>query len=66
MDSTFSLRRKEIIGEEPLVKDLKARWPALFTERQIEAEFRRIVSMNLKQPFFDLLDEFVPRFLRLY
>ncbi|KAG5279480.1 hypothetical protein AALO_G00078240 [Alosa alosa] len=66
MDSTFSLRRKEIIGEEPLVKDLKARWSALFTERQIEAEFRRIVSSNLKQPFFDRLDEFVPRFLRLY
>ncbi|XP_039642002.1 uncharacterized protein LOC120549271 [Perca fluviatilis] len=52
MDGTFSLRRKEIIGEEPLVKDLKARWSALFTQRQIEAEFRRIVSMNLKQPFF--------------
>ncbi|KAF1393416.1 hypothetical protein PFLUV_G00015480 [Perca fluviatilis] len=66
MDSTFSLRRKEIVGEEPLVKDLKARWSALFTQRQIEAEFRRIVSMNLKQPFLDRLDEFVPRFLRLY
>ncbi|KAK0131463.1 hypothetical protein N1851_033865 [Merluccius polli] len=66
MDSTFSLRRKEIVGEEPLIKDLKARWSALFTERQIEAEFRRIVSMNLKQTFFDHLDEFVPRFLRLY
>ncbi|XP_063042899.1 uncharacterized protein LOC134437337 [Engraulis encrasicolus] len=66
MDSTFSLRRKEVIREEPLVKDLKTRWPALFTERQIEAEFRRIVSKNLKQSFFDGLDELVPRFLRVY
>lgn len=37
MDSTFSLRRKEVIREEPLVKDLKTRWPALFTERQVGA-----------------------------
>lgn len=35
MDSTFSLRRKEIIGEEPLVKDFRIKWPALFTERQV-------------------------------
>lgn len=33
---------------------------------QIEAEFRRIVSKNLKQSFFDGLDELVPRFLRVY
>ncbi|KAL2088226.1 hypothetical protein ACEWY4_017054 [Coilia grayii] len=66
MDSTFSLRRKEIIKEEPLVKDLQARWSALFTERQIDAEFTRIVSKNLKQSFFHGLDELVPRFLRLY
>lgn len=33
---------------------------------QIEAEFRRIVSINLKQTFFCRLDEYVPRFLRLY
>ena len=33
---------------------------------QIEAEFRRIVSKNLQQSFFDGLDELVPRFLRIY
>ncbi len=33
---------------------------------QIEAEFRRIVSKNLKQSFFGGLDEMVPKFLRLY
>ena len=39
MDSTFSLRRKEVIKEEPLVKEIKTRWPALFTERQVGAIF---------------------------
>lgn len=34
MDNTFSLRRKEVISEAPLVKDVKIRWPALFTQRQ--------------------------------
>lgn len=29
-------------------------------------EFRRIVSVDLKKTFFDRLDEYVPRFLRLY
>lgn len=33
---------------------------------QIDAEFTRIVSKNLKQSFFHGLDELVPRFLRLY
>lgn len=35
MESTFSLRRKEVIVNEPLVKDVRRRWPALFTERQV-------------------------------
>ncbi|KAJ7996476.1 hypothetical protein DPEC_G00237460 [Dallia pectoralis] len=34
MLSTFSLRRKEIVEDEPLVVDIKSRWPALFTDRQ--------------------------------
>ncbi|XP_039591916.1 uncharacterized protein LOC120515213 [Polypterus senegalus] len=66
MDSTFSLRRKEVIEEEPLVKDVMIRWPALFTERQIAAEFRRIVSADLKKTFFDGLDKYLPGLLRLY
>ncbi|KAJ7988525.1 hypothetical protein DPEC_G00324480 [Dallia pectoralis] len=34
MLSTFSLR-KEIVEDEPLVVDIKSRWPALFTDRQM-------------------------------
>lgn len=35
MDSTFVLRRKELVNLEPPVKDTMERWPALFTEGQV-------------------------------
>lgn len=35
MDQTFSLRRKEIVEEQPSVKRMIERWPALFTESQV-------------------------------
>lgn len=35
MDSTFALRRKEIIHSEPPVCDILKRWPALFLESQV-------------------------------
>ena len=30
MDMTFSLRRKEVVNKQPMVAELKDRWPALF------------------------------------
>ena len=35
MTATFSQRRKEIIGDEPLISVVMDRWPALFSERQV-------------------------------
>lgn len=35
MVSTFSLRRKLIVEEEPPVLEVKIKWPALFTEQQV-------------------------------
>lgn len=35
MDQTFSLRRKEIVEEQPPVIRMMERWPALFTESQV-------------------------------
>lgn len=35
MDSTFALRRQELVNLEPPVKDTMERWPALFTEGQV-------------------------------
>ncbi|XP_053296885.1 uncharacterized protein LOC128456654 [Pleuronectes platessa] len=35
MTATFSQRRQEIIGDEPLISAVMDRWPALFCERQV-------------------------------
>ncbi|XP_059366263.1 sterile alpha motif domain-containing protein 3-like [Carassius carassius] len=66
MDITFSLRRKELVEKEPTVKETLQRWPALFRESQIIAEFNRITSKNLKQEFFSALDEHTSRFLEVF
>ncbi|XP_073343585.1 uncharacterized protein [Pagrus major] len=66
MSNTFPLRRKEIVEDEPLVEQVKDRWPALFVERQIEAEFARLTSVDLKGSFFAGLDQYLARFLELY
>ncbi|KAF7647224.1 hypothetical protein LDENG_00175790, partial [Lucifuga dentata] len=42
------------------------RWPALFTERQVFAEFNRIASKNLEGDFFEALDQYTPRFIKLF
>lgn len=36
MKSTYSLRRQEIVEDEPPVSEMKKRWPALFLERQVK------------------------------
>lgn len=36
MNATYALRRQEIVEEEPPVSEMKVRWPALFTERQVK------------------------------
>ncbi|XP_034542093.1 uncharacterized protein LOC117814722 [Notolabrus celidotus] len=64
MTATFSQRRKEVIGDEPPVSELVNRWPALFNERQIRAEFGRIVTTDLLS-FLEGLDAWTPSLLQL-
>ncbi|KAL6470554.1 hypothetical protein MHYP_G00216730 [Metynnis hypsauchen] len=66
MASTFSLRRKEIVEQQPLVAEVKAKWPALFTDKQIEAEFARLTSSDLWDTFVSGLDQYLERFLQMY
>ncbi|XDV22688.1 hypothetical protein PO909_027534 [Leuciscus waleckii] len=66
MNSTFALRRKELIEKEPAVKNTVERWPALFTQSQILAEFSRISGKNLQTEFFQELDRFTPRFIDIF
>ncbi|KAK9517653.1 hypothetical protein VZT92_023002 [Zoarces viviparus] len=66
MIATFSQRRSEIIGNEPLISAVMDRWPALFSERQLSAEFSRIVTKDLLESFLDGLDALVASLLELY
>ncbi|XP_067276272.1 uncharacterized protein [Pseudorasbora parva] len=66
MNSTFALRRKELIEEQPAVKDTVERWPALFTNSQILSEFSRISGKNLQTEFFQELDRFTQRFIDIF
>ncbi|KAI9525218.1 hypothetical protein NQZ68_009898 [Dissostichus eleginoides] len=66
MSDTFSQRRREIVGDQPLITELKSRWPALFSERQIQAEFQRIVTTDLLSSFLDGLDGLAPTLLEVH
>ncbi|MEQ2158957.1 hypothetical protein GOODEAATRI_017469 [Goodea atripinnis] len=48
MDKTFPLRGREIVEAGLRVKTLKEWWPALFTERQVFAEFNRIAQTTYR------------------
>ncbi|KAG5277559.1 hypothetical protein AALO_G00118990 [Alosa alosa] len=56
MDQTFAHRHQEVVRDAPMIAELKARWPALFTLRELCAEFKRITIVNLQSKFFSQLD----------
>ncbi|XP_065119721.1 uncharacterized protein [Paramisgurnus dabryanus] len=66
MDTTFALRRKEIICNELPVHGILERWAALKIESQICAEFHRVTNVNLKNRFFAQLDQHAPRLQSLF
>uniref|UniRef100_A0A3P9LXJ5 PB1 domain-containing protein n=1 Tax=Oryzias latipes TaxID=8090 RepID=A0A3P9LXJ5_ORYLA len=68
MQSTFALRRKEIISDDLPVADILERWPALKMESQVNicAEFHRITNINLKNHFFAVLDQHTPRLQSIF
>lgn len=35
MHSTFSLRRREVVEVQPLVQEIKERWPAMFLTDEV-------------------------------
>ncbi|XP_041482320.1 uncharacterized protein LOC121429408 [Lytechinus variegatus] len=65
MAKTFPLRRKEIVGDRPLVSTLKERWPGLFGESQIKAEFMRITTKPLSATFFRKFDNISHRLISI-
>ncbi|XP_063048688.1 uncharacterized protein LOC134442450 isoform X1 [Engraulis encrasicolus] len=56
MAKTFALRRQEIVEKQPRVEELQERWPAMFQEDEINAEFLRITTVPLQARFFAGLD----------
>ncbi|XP_033988844.1 uncharacterized protein LOC117484520 isoform X2 [Trematomus bernacchii] len=66
MQTTFALRRNEIINDELPVGEILERWPALKMESQICAEFHRITNLNLKNHFYAELDRHTPRLQSLF
>ncbi|KAK1892158.1 Cilia- and flagella-associated protein 43 [Dissostichus eleginoides] len=64
MNATYALRRQELVEEEPPVAEMKVRWPALFTERQVN-RCTRLMSMDLNS-LYEGLDSHLQKFLQLF
>uniref|UniRef100_A0A672GF38 Uncharacterized protein n=1 Tax=Salarias fasciatus TaxID=181472 RepID=A0A672GF38_SALFA len=45
MGRTFALRRQEIVVKAPLVTEIESRWPALFSERQVNSNIIYILHL---------------------
>ncbi|XP_055085880.1 uncharacterized protein LOC117388188 isoform X2 [Periophthalmus magnuspinnatus] len=66
MERTFPHRRQEIVRDMPFIADFKSRWPALFSHREINAEFRRITTMPLASKFMSQLDLYAPKLMKIF
>ncbi|TDG98469.1 hypothetical protein EPR50_G00200690 [Perca flavescens] len=68
MNTTYALRRQEIVGAlvAPRVRDVVDRWPALLMESQVFAEFHRINNVNLRNQFYKELDRHAPKLITLF
>ncbi|CAL8318205.1 unnamed protein product [Merluccius merluccius] len=65
MAKTFALRRQEIVEKQPRVEELQERWPAIFQEEEINAEFLRITTVLLQPRFLAGLDKQSSQLLRV-
>ncbi|XP_033981450.1 uncharacterized protein LOC117478557 [Trematomus bernacchii] len=66
MERTFAYRRHEVIEDKPFIAEFKRRWPALFSEREVEAEFARITTVPLRSKFMQQLDHHSSKLLRIF
>ncbi|KAK0130576.1 hypothetical protein N1851_035191 [Merluccius polli] len=65
MAKTFALRRQEIVEKQPRVEELQERWPAIFQEEEINAEFLRITTVPLQPRFLAGLDKHSSQLLQV-
>uniref|UniRef100_A0A3P8QZU8 Uncharacterized protein n=1 Tax=Astatotilapia calliptera TaxID=8154 RepID=A0A3P8QZU8_ASTCA len=68
MQTTFALRRHEIVQDNPMVKNFLEKWPALRFDSQVSicAEFHQVTNINLRNQFYAELDRHTPRLMALY
>nr|XP_043908836.1 sterile alpha motif domain-containing protein 3-like [Solea senegalensis]XP_043908843.1 sterile alpha motif domain-containing protein 3-like [Solea senegalensis]XP_043908850.1 sterile alpha motif domain-containing protein 3-like [Solea senegalensis]XP_043908860.1 sterile alpha motif domain-containing protein 3-like [Solea senegalensis] len=66
MERTFAYRRQEIIQDMPFITELRSRWPALFSEREVDAEFARITTVPLRSTFMFQLDRHTDNLLKVF
>ncbi|XP_053346752.1 sterile alpha motif domain-containing protein 3-like [Clarias gariepinus] len=66
MEKTFAYRRHEVIEDVPFIVDFQSRWPALFCEYEIAAEFTRINTIPLIQTFMSKLDCYTSKLTSIY
>ncbi|KAI3374516.1 hypothetical protein L3Q82_006327 [Scortum barcoo] len=57
MARTFAYRQQEVVNQEPMIQDFIERWSALFREKEINAEFQRLVALPLEQTFLAQIDK---------
>ncbi|XP_026158974.1 uncharacterized protein LOC113128125 [Mastacembelus armatus] len=66
MERTFAYRRQEVIKDMPFIADFKNRWPALFSESEVNAEFTRITTVPLLSTFISRLDHYSSQLIRVF
>ncbi|XP_030015298.1 uncharacterized protein LOC115436570 [Sphaeramia orbicularis] len=65
MARTFAYRRQEVVDQQPRIGDFKDRLPALFSQREVNEEFHRVVALPLESKIFEQLDHYSSRLLAL-
>lgn len=50
----------------PFIADFKTRWPALFSENQINSEFTRITTVPLLSCFMANLDQYSSKLMKIF
>nr|XP_046263321.1 uncharacterized protein LOC124068860 isoform X2 [Scatophagus argus]XP_046263322.1 uncharacterized protein LOC124068860 isoform X2 [Scatophagus argus]XP_046269583.1 uncharacterized protein LOC124072313 isoform X3 [Scatophagus argus]XP_046269585.1 uncharacterized protein LOC124072313 isoform X3 [Scatophagus argus] len=66
MEKTFSHRRLEVVEQRPMIGDFKNRWPALFEQSEVNAEFLRITTKPLQSKFLSQLDHFSDKLIQIF
>ncbi|XP_041843288.1 uncharacterized protein LOC121641288 [Melanotaenia boesemani] len=58
MEKTFAHQWYEVVQDMPFIAEFKSRWPALFMENEVSAEFTRITTIPLIPKFMSQLDHY--------